>query len=39
MTYAVGESQYVAIAAGSDIFTFTLPTSNRPGGSGVGAAK
>ena len=25
MSYAVGEKQYVAIAAGSDIFSFTLP--------------
>jgi alcohol dehydrogenase (cytochrome c) len=25
MTYSVGSKQYVAIAAGSDIFTFALP--------------
>jgi hypothetical protein len=25
MTYAVGARQYVAIAAGSDIFSFALP--------------
>ena len=25
MTYAVGEDQYVAISAGSDVFSFTLP--------------
>ena len=25
MAYAVGEAQYVAISAGSDVFTFTLP--------------
>jgi alcohol dehydrogenase (cytochrome c) len=25
MTYAVGDNQYVAIAAGSDVFSFALP--------------
>lgn len=25
MTYAIGDTQYVAIAAGSDVFTFALP--------------
>jgi len=25
MSYAVGGKQYVAIAAGSDVFTFSLP--------------
>jgi alcohol dehydrogenase (cytochrome c) len=25
MTYAVGGTQYVAIAAGSDVFSFALP--------------
>jgi alcohol dehydrogenase (cytochrome c) len=29
MTYSVAGVQYVAIAAGSDIFTFTLPASSR----------
>lgn len=27
MSYAIGDTQYVAIAAGSDIFSFALPGS------------
>jgi alcohol dehydrogenase (cytochrome c) len=29
MSYAIGNKQFVAIAAGSDIFTFTLPNTSR----------
>jgi alcohol dehydrogenase (cytochrome c) len=29
MSYAIGNKQFVAIAAGSDIFTFTLPSTSR----------
>jgi alcohol dehydrogenase (cytochrome c) len=36
MTYAVGDKQYVAIAAGSDLFTFSLANSNRPEEAGQG---
>jgi hypothetical protein len=25
MTYALGNDQYIAIAAGSDVFSFSLP--------------
>jgi alcohol dehydrogenase (cytochrome c) len=39
MTYSVEGSQYVAIAAGSDIISFTLPGSNRPEDSGQGDSK
>jgi hypothetical protein len=30
MTYAVNGIQYVAIAAGSDVFAFTRPSGNDP---------
>ena len=39
MSYGLGEKQYVAIAAGSDIFTFALPSSVHPDPSTEGDSK
>jgi alcohol dehydrogenase (cytochrome c) len=39
MSYGLGEKQYVAIAAGSDIFTFALPSSLDPNHSTEGDSK